>query len=304
MKIAGVFPGQGSQFVGMGKSFFDGSRVAQELFKIADEILEFKLSDLCFNGPLDELTLTKNVQPALLTVEVIAHRLYDSPLSAVAGHSLGEYSALVAAGVLTFEDALILVRKRGIYMQEAVSPGMGKMAAIMGPTPEEVQLLCDKVTKGVVEIANLNSPGQTVVAGDVLGVDCFSELAAEQGAKVIGLNVSAPFHCSLMASARERLGRDLDRVVFNNPHIPVYANFSAERISSGDEARELLKKQVCGTVRWFDLVNNMISQQQIEKVVELGPGGVLSRLMKRIDKKIPSSEFGELGQAGAQVANV
>lgn len=292
--IAGLFPGQGSQAVGMGQDFFEKSSVAKEIFASADKILGYPLSKLCFQGPIEELTLTQNAQPAILTVSYVAFLLAEIPVIAGAGHSLGEYSALVAAGALAFEDAVLLVHKRGRYMQEAVKPGDGKMVAVMGPTEPEIREVITAITSGVAEIANLNSPGQTVVAGDVLGIDTFAKLIAEKGGKVIPLNVSAPFHCRLMQPAAEKLAKDLDTTTFSALKFPVYANFSAQKITSGDDARALLKQQVCGSVRWTDSMLNMVREQSITDVVEFGAGGVLSKLMKRIDAAPARHEAGDI----------
>lgn len=291
MKIAGLFPGQGSQIVGMGKSFFEDSALAKELFAEADSALGFSLSKLCFEGPIEELTLTKNAQPAILTCSYIAYSIAEIQICAAAGHSLGEYSALVAAKCLSFSDAVALVHKRGSYMQEAVRPGEGAMLAVMGPSPEEIQSIIDKVQDGLVEIANLNCPGQTVVAGDREGTGLFAKLMAEQGAKIIPLNVSAPFHCKLMKSAEEKLSKDLEKIEFKDPVFPVYANFSASAVRSGKEVKDLLKSQVCGSVRWTESMENLLRQEKIEQVVEFGAGGVLSKLMKRIDKDVARLEI-------------
>lgn len=282
MKIAALFPGQGSQQVGMGSDLAKNSNQVAELFKQADKCLGYELSKLCFEGPIESLTLTQNAQPALLVCSVASYLESNIHVSVAAGHSLGEYSALVAAGCIKFEDAIALVHKRGCYMQEAVQPGNGKMAAIMGPSEEEILNLIQQIKTGVVEIANLNSQGQTVVAGDITGVDSFCVLAKSSGAKVIPLNVSAPFHCSLMEPAAIKLTKDLDAVSFSDPQFPVYANVSAQPLSSGNEARELLKQQVCGSVRWAQSMTNMLAEQNITHCIEFGPGGVLSKLMKRI----------------------
>lgn len=286
MKLAGLFPGQGAQSVGMGKAFFDGFELARDLFALADKALGYSISRLCFEGPLEELTLTKNVQPAILVTSYIAYRLSGDQLAAGAGHSLGEYSALVAAGSLGFEDAVVLVHKRGVYMQEAVQPGKGKMVAVMGPTPEEIAEVLRGVQSGVAEIANLNSPGQTVVAGDVPGVDEFSKLMQASGGKILPLNVSAPFHCSLMAPAARKLERDLDATTIGDPEFPIYCNVTAQPVQTGAEARARLKEQVCASVRWTEAMQNMIREQCITHTLEYGPAGVLSKLMKRIDGSV------------------
>lgn len=290
MKIAGLFPGQGSQATGMGKAFYDGSEEAKEIFYAADKALGFSLSQLCFNGPIEELTLTKNAQPAILLVSTVAFRLAGLQLDCAAGHSLGEYSALVAAGALNFEDAIQLVHKRGSYMQEAVQPGAGKMLAVMGPTPEEIAEVTAMVTAGTVEAANFNSPGQTVVAGDVAGVDAFAELMTARGAKVIPLNVSAPFHCRLMDPAKLKLEADLASITINAPRFPVYSNVTAKAHTTTDEIRNLLAAQVTASVQWTNSMVNMIEGEGVTNAVEFGAGGVLSKLLKRINKDVKRCE--------------
>ena len=288
--VAALFPGQGSQSVGMGKDFFETNEQAKERFSLADRVLGYPLSKICFEGPRETLTLTENAQPALLTAGYVAYEIAGVGVAAAAGHSLGEYTALLAAGVLSFEDAVQLVHKRGKYMQESVPVGTGKMLAVMGPSEEDIRKGIRAVSTGCVEIANLNCPGQTVVAGDNEGLDAF---AAEMGAnaRLIPLNVSAPFHCRLMQPAAEALGRDLDAISFQAPRFPVYANVTAAIIETGEQARELLKKQVCATVRWSDSMKNMIAEQAITMAIEFGPGGVLSKLLKRIDKTVPQAEI-------------
>lgn len=289
-KIAGLFPGQGSQAVGMGASFYAHDQQSRELFEAANKALGFSLSELCFSGPVEKLTLTANAQPAILTVSYIAYRFAGIKLCAAAGHSLGEYSALVSAGAIGFSDALQLVHKRGRYMQEAVPAGAGKMVAVMGPTEDEISTVIESVNRGIAEIANLNCPGQTVVAGDNAGVNEFSEKMAAQGGKLIPLNVSAPFHCQLMKPAADKLIADLDAISFSDLAFPVYANVTAQAVTSGNQARELLKRQVCASVRWTDCMLNMLKDQQITDTVEFGAGGVLSKLLKRIDKSINRHE--------------
>lgn len=287
--IAAMFPGQGSQTVGMGKDFFETNERARERFLSADKVLGYALSKLCFEGPRETLTLTENAQPALLTAGYAAYEIAGIDVVAAAGHSLGEYTALVAAGVLSFEDAVQLVHKRGKYMQEAVPAGIGKMLAVMGPREEEIAGRIRSVSTGTVGIANLNCPGQTVIAGDNEGLDAF---AAGLGAtaKLIPLNVSAPFHCRLMQPAAEALARDLDAIRFQDPQFPVYANVNAAMVRTGEQARELLKQQVCATVRWTDSMQNMIAEQAITLAVEFGPGGVLSKLLRRIDDAVARAE--------------
>lgn len=281
VRICGLFPGQGSQSVGMGKAWYENVPEAKDIFSRADRALGFSISNICFEGPMEDLTLTQNAQPALLLVSYLNYVLSGIKIDAAAGHSLGEFSALVAAGVISLEDALVLVHKRGTYMQEAVPVGKGAMAAVMGPSEEEIASYIKEGAEGIVEIANLNSPGQTVLAGESQAMKNFGAFLVTKGAKVIPLNVSAPFHSSLMKPAADKLALDLDSVTFNEPSFPVYANVTAQKISSSSEARELLKKQVCGTVRWTAEVKNLVEEQSITTAVEFGPGGVLSKLLKR-----------------------
>jgi [acyl-carrier-protein] S-malonyltransferase len=272
----------------MGKSLVETSKQAKMLFAEADEALGFSLSRLCFEGPLEELTLTQNAQPAILTASVAAFRERSIRPVAAAGHSLGEYSALVCAGALKFSDAVVLVHNRGRYMQEAVEPGKGKMIAVLGPTPEQIREAISKVTVGVCEIANLNCPGQTVCAGDVAGIDALAEALA--GAKVMPLNVSAPFHCSLMSPAADKLAVDLDRVEISVPAFPVYANFTARPVRTPEEIRDALKKQVCGSVRWTESMENALADTGATAIIEYGAGRVLANLMKRINSGIARHE--------------
>lgn len=297
IKTAGLFPGQGSQQVGMGLELSKSNERAKSVFAEADKALGFSLSSMCFEGPLDELTLTKNSQPAILTASYACYTALSPELDAAAGHSLGEYTALVAAGVLSFSDAVQLVHKRGSYMQEAVPVGEGRMLAVMGLGEEEIQSAIDGIPEGVCEIANLNCPGQTVVAGNAAGIEAFS--AALSGAKLIPLNVSAPFHCSLMKSAEEKLTADLELTEFRDPQFPVYSNVTAKAISSGAEARDLLVQQVCSSVRWTESMQNLFSEQGCTHAVEFGPGGVLSKLLKRIDKSVSRLEVAKAEDVAA-----
>ncbi len=291
MQIAAIFPGQGSQIVGMGEALSEQFPEARDLFRAADHALGFALSELCFKGPLERLTLTEFAQPAILAASYASYVLLGKKPQLAAGHSLGEYTALVAAGALDFQEALLLVHKRGRYMQEAVRPGAGKMVAVLGVDDALVEQVIAETSSGIKEIANLNCPGQVVVAGDVTGVDAFvQQITNQQGAKVIPLNVSAPFHCSLMKPAAEKLAKDLDATTFNDPEFPIYANVSAEPVTSGTVARDLLKRQVCASVRWTESVENMVSLGGITHTIEFGPGGVLSKLVKRINKDLKRFE--------------
>ncbi|MCB0346900.1 MAG: ACP S-malonyltransferase [Bdellovibrionales bacterium] len=286
MKTAAVFPGQGSQSVGMGLELFEGFDNARDLFERADQALGYSLTRIMFEGPIEELTLTKHTQPALLVCGIAAFAAADIPVQCAMGHSLGEYTALVAAGSLSFEDAVTLVHKRGTYMQEAVPQGAGSMLAIIGPNEAEIEELISQVRQGVCEVANYNCPGQTVVAGDKLGLADCSEIMAEKGIKTIPLNVSAPFHCSLMKPAADRLALDLGRTEFKNPKFPVYANVTAQRIERGEQARELLKQQVCSSVRWTESMQNLTQDLEVDTIIEFGSGAVLSKLQKRIDRTV------------------
>jgi [acyl-carrier-protein] S-malonyltransferase len=284
-KSAFLFPGQGSQAVGMGRDFFQSSSEAKQIFARADDALGFSLSRLCFEGPEEELRLTQNTQPALLLVSYAAYTLLGKAPFIAAGHSLGEYSALVAAGSLKFEDAIHLVHNRGRYMQEAVPVGVGAMAALMGVDFATVQRSLAQVEDGVVEIANWNSREQIVIAGHESSVK--KALAVIQPRRSVMLPVSAPFHCRLMRSAEEKLSLDLDSVEFKDLAFPVVTNVDARIIHLGEEARESLKRQVTHSVLWFKSMETM-AREGIDVFVELGTGNVLSGLMKRIGRDWPS----------------
>ena len=281
-RMAFLFPGQGSQGVGMGKDFYDFSSQAQEIFLRADETLGFKISKLCFEGPEEELKLTQNTQPALLIVSFIAYILLGKEGWIAAGHSLGEYSALVAAGSLKFEDALFLVHKRGVYMQEAVPAGEGAMAAVIGCEYEDVEKALAKIEGGVVEIANWNSQEQIVISGHKEVVH--KALGAINAPRSVILQVSAPFHCKLMKSAEEKLSYDLDQVEFKDLKFPIVTNVDAEVIHKGDKARDALKRQVTRPVLWYKSMEILL-EQKADPLVELGSGKVLSGLAKRISRK-------------------
>jgi len=281
-KIAFLFPGQGSQYVGMGKDFYDNYDIAREIFSKANEILGFNFSKLCFEGPEEKLKLTEYTQPALLTVSYIAFKLLNLSPDIGAGHSLGEYSALTASQALKFEDALILVHKRGKYMQEAVPVGYGAMAAILGVPGERIIEALKNIKDGIVEIANWNSEGQIVIAGEKKAVEKAVELIDPP--RAVFLPVSAPFHCQLMKPAEEKLSRDLDRVEFKNLSFPIITNVDAKIISRGDEAREALKRQVSRPVLWYKSME-VLKEENCSVFIELGAGKILSGLLKRISKK-------------------
>jgi len=293
-KVALVFPGQGSQYVGMGKDFFDRSPAAKDVFAEANEVLGYDLASLCFQGPEEDLKLTANTQPAILTVAVAALRVMQAereiaPLAA-AGHSLGEYGALVAAGGLRFRDAVRLVHLRGRFMQEAVPVGVGAMAAIMGLTPPEVENLCQEAAQGeVLSPANFNSPGQIAVSGHAAAVKRAVEIVSKQaGKKAVLLPVSAPFHCPLMKPAAERLREAFAPVETGELKFPVISNVEADLYPGQDRVKDLLFRQVDHPVRWEESMQKMVSLGP-ELVVEVGPGKVLSGLMRRIRKEIPTA---------------
>ena len=286
--IAFLFPGQGSQAVGMGKELAAMYPVAQETFDEADAALGYKLSQLCFEGPEDQLRLTEITQPAILTVSVAAWRVLQSKAitpSYVAGHSLGEYSAHVAAGTLLFADAVRTVRNRGKYMQEAVPVGVGAMAAILALASEQVQQVCEEAAQGeVCQAANLNSPEQTVISGSKAAVERATELAKKRGAKrAIMLPVSAPFHCALMQPAQDRLAEDLRALTFHPPRVPVMCNVEATLVTTAEQARDALIRQVTGAVQW-DKSMRALAALDVQNFVEVGPGKVLCGLMRQIDR--------------------
>ncbi len=294
--VLGLFPGQGSQSVGMGHELVESSELAREMFEVADKALGFELSKICFQGPPEKLTETAITQPAILTVSSICYKLFkenpQSPtLCAAAGHSLGEYSALVAAGSLSFEDAVQLVHKRGAYMQEAVPVGAGKMVAVLGKEIEEIETAIEK-TDGVAEVANFNAPGQIVVAGSAQGIDSF--VACLENPKVKELPVSAPFHCSLMKPAEEKLAKDLEATSISPAHFPVYANYHAKPLTEPEAIREALRLQVCGRVRWVESMQAVIGDHAPTKGLEFGSGKVLSGLMRRIDRGLACQPIGSL----------
>ena len=292
-KLAFVFPGQGAQTVGMGKVFCEQYDVAKKLFQQADEALGYSIKEMCFEGPAEDLKLTANTQPAILTMSVIANEIlkeHGIQPDVTGGHSLGEYSALVAADVLDFQDAVLLVHKRGQFMQEAVPVGQGGMAAIIGLADEVIVDACEKATKnaGEVQAVNFNCPGQTVIAGTTAGVEAAVELLKEAGAKkAVILPVSAPFHSTLMKPAAEKLAAELDKVTIRDAKIPVVSNFTGKLETKAEEIKANLVAQADHPVKWIDCVNTM-KEFGADTFVEAGPGKTLCGFNRRIDKALTS----------------
>lgn len=291
MTIAYIFPGQGSQYPGMGKNLVENFDVARRIFEEADDALHFSISRLCFEGSVEDLQLTENTQPAILGVSVgVLRTLKSEGFPApdyVAGHSLGEYSALVAAKSLSLAEAIQTVRARGRYMQEAVPPGVGAMAAVMGADLKDIEAACKEAQQGkVCAPANINSPNQVVIAGNTEAVDRASELLKTAGAKrVVKLNVSAPFHCALMLPAQERLAFDLESVSFHELSIPLVTNVDALPNKAANVARDSVVRQVTAPVRWLESMQWLI-EQGVDRLVEVGPGKVLSGLMRQISREV------------------
>jgi [acyl-carrier-protein] S-malonyltransferase len=286
--IAFLFPGQGSQVAGMGKELAATYPVAQQVFEEADEALGYKLSQLCFEGPDEQLRLTEITQPAILTVSIATFRVLESAgilPGFVAGHSLGEYSAQVAAGTISFGDAVRTVRNRGKYMQEAVPVGEGTMAAILALSLEKIEAACEEAAQGLVcQPGNINSPDQIVISGAKPAVERAAELCKQKGAKrAIMLPVSAPFHCAMMQPAQDRLAEDLQALCLQAPKIPVMCNVDATLVTTADASRDALVRQVTSTVQWERSIRNLI-EAGVEIFVESGPGKVLTALMRQIDR--------------------
>jgi [acyl-carrier-protein] S-malonyltransferase len=295
--IAFLFPGQGSQAVGMGKELAEHHPIARQTFEEADDALGYKLSQLCFEGPEEKLRLTEITQPAILTASVAAWRILNEKglkPAFVAGHSLGEYSAHVAAGTLNFADAVRAVRNRGKYMQEAVPVGVGAMAAILGMEPEKVSAVCAEASNGeICEPANINSSEQIVISGNTGAVERAAKLATDRGAKrAVMLPVSAPFHCSLMKPAQDLLAKDLQSLTFKKPYVPVACNVDAALVQNGDSGRDALVRQVTGSVKWSQSIHLLIAQG-VERFIEVGPGKVLRSLMRQIDRSKSASNVGD-----------
>jgi len=296
--IAFIFPGQGSQYVGMGKELYENFSVAKQIFEEADDALRQSISGLCFKGPEEALKLTENTQPAVLTTSIAALKVLQAEKGLIpsftAGHSLGEYSALVASEALTFSGAVKIVRLRGKFMQEAVPVGEGAMAAVLGMEREQVEKVCEEVSSGeVLTTANFNCPGQIVIAGHAKAVERAIERIKQEGKKAVLLPVSAPFHSPLMKPAGERLEKALEEISVTDLKIPVVTNVEAEVNTLKDKVKGLLVSQVSSPVRWEESMRKMI-EKGIEQVLEIGPGKVLSGLMKRIDNRIETGNLEDL----------
>ncbi|MCB2307868.1 ACP S-malonyltransferase [Clostridium estertheticum] len=289
-KIAFIFPGQGAQYIGMGKELFENIEECKDIFNIADKELNFELSKLCFEGKIEELNITENTQPAILTVSIaalMALQKHGIKCDVTAGLSLGEYSALVCSGAMDFKDAVKLVKKRGRFMQEAVPVGIGTMAAIIGLETSLVEEACNEAkASGIVEITNLNCPGQIVIGGEIAAVELACEKAKEKGAKrAIVLSVSAPFHSSMLKPAAEKLEIELKNISFDDMTIPLMTNVNGDYVKNKDDIKDNLRLQVMSSVLWETIIKRMI-KDGVDTFVEIGPGKVLSGFVKKIDRKL------------------
>lgn len=289
-KIAFIFPGQGAQYIGMGKELFENIEVCKNIFNVADKELGFELSKMCFEDELEELNITENTQPAILTTSIAALMALSQQgikCDVTAGLSLGEYSALVCSGAMDFKDAVKLVKKRGRFMQEAVPVGIGTMAAIIGLTTDCVEEICSEArTSGIVEISNLNCPGQIVIAGEIAAVELACAAAIEKGArKAVILPVSAPFHTSMLKPAADKLEIELENINLKDITIPVMTNVSGDYVKNKGDIKANLKLQVMSSVLWETIIRNMI-KDGVDTFVEIGPGKVLRGFIKNIDRKL------------------
>lgn len=287
-KLAFVFPGQGAQYVGMGKEIVENYEVANEVFELASEAIGYDMKKLCFEGPEEELKKTENTQPAILTTCIAIQKILEEKgikPDVTAGLSLGEYASLVMSKVIDFKEAVLLVKKRGKYMQEAVPLGVGTMAAVLGMNKEEIEKALEKAAEfGIVEAANFNSPGQIVISGEIKAVEKACEFAKELGAKkAVMLPVSAPFHCAMLTPAGEKLAKEIDNVTIHDLQTPIIANVNADYYKNRSEVKDLLVNQVSKSVLWEDSVRKMMDEG-VDTFIEIGPGNSLSKFIKKISR--------------------